>query len=50
MYVCENCQVTHAGTPVHQTASEHSFDPPEACGACDATTFVQATDWVHHHG
>jgi len=48
-YVCEHCQVTHAGTPIHHDSGEHSFEPPEACGACEATAFVQASDWVHHH-
>ncbi len=48
-YVCESCQVTHAGTPVHQAAGEHSFEPPESCGCCDASTFIEMQDWIHHH-
>lgn len=48
-YVCENCQVTHAGTPIHVSASDHSFEAPETCGACGAETFVALEDWIHHH-
>jgi hypothetical protein len=48
MYVCESCQVTHAGTPVHVDAAEHRFDVPESCGCCGESTFVEVTDWVHH--
>jgi hypothetical protein len=48
-YVCENCQVTHAGTPIHEGPGEHSFEPPASCGGCGESTFVAVTDWVHHH-
>lgn len=48
-YVCENCQVIHAGTPVHQSGGEHTFEPPAACGACGESTFVSSEDWIHHH-
>jgi hypothetical protein len=48
-YVCANCQVTHAGTPVHVSAADHTFEPPDVCGACGESEFVAATDWVHHH-
>ena len=48
-YVCENCQTIHAGTPIHVSASEHRFEPPETCGACGAESFVAIGGWVHHH-
>jgi len=48
-YVCENCQVTYAGTPVHQDAGQHSWEAPTECSACGATTFVDISNWVHHH-
>lgn len=48
-YVCESCQVTHAGTPVHISAGEHTFEPPDSCGACGETSFVASEDWIHHH-
>ncbi|ACV48775.1 MULTISPECIES: hypothetical protein [Halomicrobium] len=48
-FVCSNCQVTHAGTPVHRSAGDHQFEPPEACGACGATAFVPTSEWIHHH-
>jgi hypothetical protein len=48
-YVCENCQVLHAGTPIHRTAAEHDFEPPAACGGCGESSFVRMQEWVHHH-
>lgn len=48
-YVCDNCHVTHAGTPVHISAAEHSFEPPESCGACGETEFIPIENWIHHH-
>ena len=48
-YVCENCQITHAGTPIHDSGGEHHFEPPSACGGCGESTFVALADWVHHH-
>lgn len=48
-FVCENCQVTHAGTPVHISSGEHSFEPPESCGACGETEFISTDNWIHHH-
>jgi hypothetical protein len=48
-FVCESCQVTHAGTPIHLSAGQHEFEPPESCGACGATEFVQTEEWIHHH-
>ena len=48
-FVCENCRVTHAGTPIHHSASEHSFEPPDSCGACGETMFVHMQEWIHHH-
>lgn len=49
MYVCEACQVTHAGTPVHVGPNEHAFEPPEECGCCGESSFVDLGDWLHHH-
>ena len=49
MYVCENCQVAHAGTPIHVDAAQHSFEAPDECGCCGETAFVDLTNWVHHH-
>ena len=48
-FVCENCQITHAGTPIHQSAGEHTFEAPATCGGCGETSFVKLSDWVHHH-
>lgn len=48
-YICRNCQVTHAGTPVHISAAEHTFEPPESCGACGESTFLEFGEWIHHH-
>lgn len=48
-FVCESCQVMHAGTPIHISAGEHDFEPPESCGACGASEFVSASNWIHHH-
>jgi hypothetical protein len=48
-YVCTNCQVTHAGTPIHQSGGSHSFEQPESCGACGESDFVATADWVHYH-
>lgn len=49
-FVCESCQITHAGTPVHSSDGGHSYEPPEACGGCGETSFVAIEDWPHHHG
>lgn len=48
-YVCENCQITHAGTPIHLEAGKHTFEPPEICGGCGETVFIEMQDWIHHH-
>ncbi|ELZ20589.1 hypothetical protein C475_20038 [Halosimplex carlsbadense 2-9-1] len=48
-YVCERCQVVHAGTPIHESGGDHSFEPPGSCGGCDSSSFVEFGDWVHHH-
>jgi len=48
-YVCENCQITYAGTPIHQSGGEHTFEPPESCGGCGESSFIKLTNWVHHH-
>lgn len=48
-YVCANCQVTHAGTPIHVSAGEHTFEPPESCGACGESEFVESANWIRHH-
>jgi len=48
-YVCVNCSVTHAGTPIHLDGGEHSFEPPASCGACGGSEFVPASEWIHHH-
>ncbi|WP_436927343.1 hypothetical protein [Halosimplex amylolyticum] len=48
-FVCENCQIIHAGTPVHASGGDHSFETPTTCGGCGESTFVEFTDWVHHH-
>lgn len=47
-YVCENCQVVHAGTPDHVSGGDYEFDPPESCGACGETAFVEINSWIHH--
>ncbi|WP_227132679.1 hypothetical protein [Halorubellus salinus] len=49
MYVCEHCQVAHAGTPIHVDTAEHRFEAPDECGSCGETAFVALSDWVHHH-
>jgi len=48
-YVCANCQVTHAGTPMHRSGGDHRFEQPDACGACGGTEFVPTSDWIHYH-
>jgi hypothetical protein len=48
-YVCANCQVTHAGIPIHEGPGDHNFDPPEVCGACSESTFIDMQDWIRHH-
>ncbi len=48
-FVCENCQVTHAGTPVQDSSGERAFEPPVSCGACGETEFVPIGEWVRHH-
>lgn len=48
-YVCANCQVVHAGTPVHRSDGGHSFEPPESCGGCADEEFVRASEWIRHH-
>jgi len=39
----------HAGTPIHEDAGEHSFEEPDACGACSENEFVAIDEWVRHH-
>jgi ribosomal protein S27AE len=49
-YVCTSCQVVHAGTVAEHTDSGgHTYEPPAACGACGATSFVREVDWPHRH-
>ncbi|WP_135663175.1 hypothetical protein [Halorhabdus rudnickae] len=51
-YVCESCQITHVGTPIHEPGTdfaEHDYEPPDACGACGGTSFVRIEEWAHHH-
>jgi len=48
-YVCERCQIVHAGAPIHESGGDHSFEPPTDCGGCGASSFVEFSDWVHHH-
>jgi hypothetical protein len=48
-FVCAECQVTHAGTPIHEDAGDHSFEAPTTCGACGADEFVAMSDWIRHH-
>ncbi|MFB6205182.1 MAG: hypothetical protein ABEJ05_01445 [Haloglomus sp.] len=48
-YVCAECQTIHAGTVVEHTDSGHTYEAPDECGACGATTFVAEADWPHHH-
>lgn len=45
-FVCEDCQVIHAGTPVQSSSGEHAFEPPESCGACGRTEIVPIENWV----
>ncbi len=48
-FVCTNCHVTHAGTPVHESPANHNFEAPESCGACGETEFIRTENWVHFH-
>ena len=48
-FVCENCQLTHAGTPVHKSAGSHDFEAPAVCGGCGESAFVELSNWVHSH-
>ncbi|SDY49323.1 hypothetical protein [Halobellus clavatus] len=48
LYVCTECQVAHAGTVAEYIESGgHSYEPPEACGACGASSFVESSGWPH---
>lgn len=48
-YVCTNCQIMHAGTPIHEGPGDHSFEAPANCGACNEDAFVELSDWIHYH-
>ena len=48
-YVCTNCQVMHAGTPIHLNAGEHTWEAPATCGACGESEFVETQNWERHH-
>lgn len=48
-FVCMNCQVVHAGTAVHREDGGHNFVAPDACGACEASDFVELSSYVRHH-
>lgn len=48
-YVCATCQTMHAGTPVHESSGDHSWNPPATCGACGENEFVAVDEWIHHH-
>jgi len=48
-YVRENYQIIYTCTPIHESASEHSFEPPETCGGCGETESVELSNWVRHH-
>ncbi|MFB6228500.1 MAG: hypothetical protein ABEH88_08065 [Halobacteriales archaeon] len=48
-YVCENCQITHAGTPIHVSGGEHRFEAPDQCGGCGESSFVELEEWAYHH-
>jgi hypothetical protein len=49
LYVCDSCQVVYAGTPIHESASDHSFEPPASCETCGGGEFVPASQWARHH-
>lgn len=48
-FVCTSCQVSHAGTPVHEDTGDHSFEAPPTCGACGANEFIPVNEWIRHH-
>ena len=48
-FVCANCQITHAGTPVHKESGDHSFEAPTRCGGCGESEFIPINEWIHHH-
>lgn len=48
-YVCASCQVVHAGTPVHESGGNHSWEPPSTCGSCSDDEFVALEEWARHH-
>lgn len=49
LYVCDSCQVVYAGTPIHHSGGEHSYEAPGACETCDGGEFVPMNEWAHHH-
>jgi hypothetical protein len=48
-FVCTSCQVMHAGTPIHESGGEHSFEAPASCGACGANEFTAISNWTRSH-
>ncbi|WP_188876635.1 hypothetical protein [Halarchaeum grantii] len=47
-YVCDNCQLIHAGAPSRTPAGKRRFEPPAECGGCGADEFVGIENWIHH--
>lgn len=48
-FVCADCHVVYAGTPIRIEDASHTFEPPEECPVCGDTEFVAEADWIHHH-
>ena len=48
-FVCADCHVVHAGTPIHESGGSHSWEEPPACGACASGEFVPMEQWIRHH-
>jgi len=43
-YVYTECQTIRASTIVEYMDGGHQYEPPAACGACGATSFVTEAD------
>jgi hypothetical protein len=48
-FVCVDCHLVYAGTPIRTTDTGHTFEPPTVCAVCGETEFVSEADWIHHH-
>jgi len=43
-YVCEGCQIVHAGI-AHGQPGDHHYEAPDECAACGGTDFVDINEY-----